>query len=73
MKVSKSTRQTAGILQVKPQRLQTAVWNGTIPAPQKCPAGNFMWTEHDIEAAAWALKRYPQFKAWKRREEVKNV
>ncbi|MEN6307989.1 MAG: hypothetical protein ABFD91_09565 [Anaerohalosphaeraceae bacterium] len=62
-----STRQVAAILQIKPQRLQTAVWDGTVMSPEKSPAGNFMWSIAEIESAAWALKRFPQFKAWQRR------
>lgn len=65
MRQQYSTRQVAqNVLGVKPSCLSRAVWDGSIPAPQKCPAGNFMWTVRDIEAAAWALKRQSKFQAW---------
>lgn len=64
-----STRQAAAILQIKPQRLQTAAWDGTVKTPAKSPAGNFMWSIEDVESAAWALRRYRQFKRWKLQQE----
>ena len=63
----RSTRQTAAILGIKPDRLQKAIWQEKVESPQKGPAGNFMWTIPDIERAAWALGRYKLFEEWKRK------
>jgi hypothetical protein len=59
-----STRQAAGILQIKPDLLQKGIWQGKVTPPAKGPSGNYLWTVRDIEAAAWVMKRYPQFKRW---------
>ena len=64
-----STRQASTILQIRPQRLQTAAWDGTVKSPAKSPAGNFMWSIEDVESAAWALRRYRQFKRWRQQQE----
>ena len=71
MEGSKSTRQAAAILGIKPQRLQTAVWDGTVKSPPKSPAGNFIWSIADIESAAWTMGRFEQFKKWEGQKDEK--
>ncbi len=61
-----STRQVALIiLKVKPDTLQKAIWQGRVNQPSKGPSGQYLWTIHDVESAAWALKCYDQFKRWR--------
>jgi hypothetical protein len=52
-----STREVAKILGLKVGLLTKAVWDGRINPPQKSPAGNFLWTDQDIERASWVLLR----------------
>ena len=54
-----STREVAGILDVKPDTLQKAIWQRRVEAPQKVPGGAYGWTEKDIEKASWVLNRKP--------------
>jgi hypothetical protein len=54
-----STRQVAEILGVRPNYLQTAIWDGRISAPTKGPGNAFLWTESDIDRASWVLLRKP--------------
>jgi len=54
-----STKQVAAILDVRPNRLQLAIWDGRISAPTKGPGNAFLWTDTDIERASWALLRKP--------------
>ena len=63
-----STRQAALILEIRPDLLQKAVWQGKVKSPPKSPSGSYLWSLVDVESAAWALKRYPEFNAWQRRE-----
>lgn len=53
-----STREVAKKLKVQPDRLQKAIWLGKVDSPIKSPSGDFLWTEKDIERAAWALNRF---------------
>jgi len=55
MKELYSTRQVAGLLDVKPDTLQKAIWQNRINPPAKGPGGAYFWTEADIEHASWAL------------------
>jgi len=64
MKHFYSTRQVAGILGIKPDLLQKAIWTNRVIPPIKSPSGNYLWIIDNIESAAWALHRYDQFKAW---------
>jgi hypothetical protein len=50
-----STKDVAKRLQMRPDRLQKAIWLGEVEQPQKSPAGDFLWTEKDIISAAWSL------------------
>lgn len=52
-----STRQVAGLLDIKPDTLQKAIWQGRVNPPSKSPSGNYLWTIEDIERASWALLR----------------
>ncbi|MDI9434067.1 MAG: hypothetical protein QM570_20310 [Planctomycetota bacterium] len=52
-----STRQVARMLGVTPALMTKALWDGRVPAPQKSPSGNFLWTAADIDRASWALLR----------------
>lgn len=54
-----STRQVAAILDVRPNRLQLAIWDGRIPAPIKGPGNAFLWTDSDIESASRILLQKP--------------
>lgn len=57
-----STRDVARKLGILPGTLTRAVWLGHCPAPKKSPGGAFLWTEQDIERAAWALHRTGELK-----------
>jgi len=59
-----STKQAAGILELKPDALSKAVWQDRVTAPPKSPSGNYLWNIAHIEAAAWAMGRFLQFKKW---------
>lgn len=60
-----STRQVAQeILQIKPDTLQKAIWQGRVKAPRKGPSGQYLWTISDVESAAWALRHYDKFERW---------
>ncbi|MHC4637811.1 MAG: hypothetical protein ACYTBP_04105 [Planctomycetota bacterium] len=50
-----STRQAAKLLKVQPYILQQAIWNGRMNAPEKGPAGAYLWTEKDLNHASWVL------------------
>jgi hypothetical protein len=50
-----STRQVAGFLNIKPDTLSKAIWQGRFDPPAKSPSGHFLWTEQDIERASWVL------------------
>jgi hypothetical protein len=54
-----STRQVARLLGVSVSLITKAVWCGRVDPPQKSPAGNFLWTEADIEHASCILLRKP--------------
>jgi len=60
-----STKEVARIFGIRPDILQKAVWLEKIPQPEKI-ANRFFWRLPDIEAAAWALKMYNKFEAWKK-------
>ena len=53
----KSTREAAQRLGMRPDLLQRAIWLGRVQAPAKSPSGDYLWTESDIERAAWAMHR----------------
>ena len=59
-----STRQVARFLNIKPDALQKAIWQGRIKPPLKSPSGNYLWTIKDVESAAWVLHRYDCFAEW---------
>lgn len=50
-----STRQVAGLLSIKSETLQKAIWQLRVEAPQKGLSGNYLWTIRDIDRASWAL------------------
>ena len=50
-----STRQVAGLLNIKPDTLQKAIWQNRVVPPEKGPGGNYLWEESDIQRASWAL------------------
>lgn len=50
-----STKEVARLLGISVTKLQRAVWDGRLDPPQKTPAGNFLWTPHDVERASWVL------------------
>ena len=50
-----STPQVAGLLDIKPDTLQKAIWQGRVKPPMKGPSGQYLWTLRDIEHACWAL------------------
>ena len=54
----RSTPQAARLLGISPSQLAKAVWDGRVAPPQKSPSGNYLWTQEDIEHAAWALGRH---------------
>ena len=50
-----STRQVAGLLAIKPDTLQKAIWQGRVNPPMKGPSGQYLWTLRDIQHSSWAL------------------
>jgi hypothetical protein len=65
MKQFFSTRQVAiDILDCKPDALSKAIWQGRVTPPLKGPSGHYLWDIAYIEAAAWAMGRFEQFKRW---------
>ena len=50
-----STRQVAGLLNIKPDTLQKAIWQGRINPPEKGPSGQYLWTLQDIQHVCWVL------------------
>ncbi len=50
-----STRQVAGLLGIKPDTLQKAIWQNRVIPPTKSPSGSYLWTLSDIERASWVL------------------
>ena len=50
-----STRQVAGLLNIKPDTLAKAIWQERVNAPAKGPSGQYLWTLRDIEHASWVL------------------
>jgi hypothetical protein len=50
-----STRQVAGLLNLKPDTLQKAIWQNRVKPPMKGPSGQYLWMLSDIERASWAL------------------
>ncbi len=50
-----STRQVAGLLNIKPDTLQKAIWQNRVRPPMKGPSGQYLWTVKDIEHASWVL------------------
>ena len=50
-----STPQVAGLLGIKPDTLQKAIWQGRVTQPMKGPSGHYLWTLRDIEHASWVL------------------
>ena len=59
-----STKEVARLLEIKPDTLSRAIWQDRVKSPQKSPGGQFLWTDSDIEKAAWALNRGREFKLW---------
>lgn len=59
-----STRQVAKILELVPDVLHKAIWQGRVKPPQKGPSGNYLWILGDIERASWVLHRYGHFDKW---------
>lgn len=56
-----STREVAKRLGLRPHTLTAAIWNGRVDPPSKSPGGEYLWTDKDIERAAWALHRTAEF------------
>ena len=54
-----STPQVAGLLDIKPDTLQKAIWQQRVKAPMKGPSGQYLWTLQDIEHASWVLFHKP--------------
>ena len=54
-----SSRQAAAMLGLPVHALQRAVWSGRVEAPQKSPAGDFLWTLEDLGHASWILCHCP--------------
>jgi len=52
-----STREASVELGVGVDRLSRAVWSGRVEAPLRGPGNVFLWTEADLERAAWVLCR----------------
>ena len=52
-----STREVAGLLEIKPDTLAKAIWQGRVNPPMKGPSGQYLWTLRDIERASWVLLR----------------
>lgn len=50
-----STRQVAGLLHLKPDTLQKAIWQNRVRPPMKGPSGHYLWMLSDIERASWVL------------------
>jgi hypothetical protein len=68
--IFKNTKQVAILLGVSINKLQRACWLNQInPLPQKSQAGDFLWTEEDIQRASWQLlhKAYRPAVAMERR------
>ena len=59
-----STRQVAGLLNIKPDTLAKAIWQNRVTPPPKSPSGQYLWTIAYIESAAWAMGCFEQFKMW---------
>ncbi len=51
----KSTRQVAELLGLPVSKLARALWLRRFYPPQKSPAGDYLWTQQDVERACWAL------------------
>ena len=51
-----STPQVAGLLGIKPDTLNKAIWQGRVNPPMKGPSGQYLWTLPDIEHASWVLR-----------------
>jgi hypothetical protein len=51
----RGTRDAARLLGIPPGRLNRAVWDGRIPAPQRSPAGDYLWDDEDMRRACRAL------------------
>jgi len=51
------TREVAGLLGIKPDTLQKAIWQNRVDPPAKGPGGAYLWTFEDINRASWVLRR----------------
>ena len=49
------TREAAAILGVRPGTLLRAIWEGRLDEPQRGPGKAFIWSDHDLQQAAWLL------------------
>jgi len=56
-----NTRQAAEMLGVPVARLSRAVWDGRVEEPARSPAGDFLWSPDDVEAASWRLRHCSVF------------
>ena len=54
---TRSTRETAALLELRVTTLSRAVYEGRVTEPGKAPNGSFRWTPKDIERASWVLRR----------------
>ena len=72
MKGIYSTKEVAKILDIKPDQLQKQIWLEKFPAPVKL-ANRYLWSLKNIEAAAWALKRYDKLKAWQEQQSLPKL
>jgi hypothetical protein len=67
-----NTRQVAKMLNVRANLLQRRIWEGTMPEPIRTPAGHFIWSETDVEAAQSLLKKEGYFMQGSKRNETQN-
>ena len=49
------TRQAAKRLRVNPAALSKAVWEGRVEEPLRGPGNVRLWSEEDLQKAAWAM------------------
>ena len=52
-----NTKEAARQIGVGVAALSHAVWEGRVPEPMRAPNKAFLWTEHDMDKAAWVLRR----------------
>jgi len=55
MEVFHSTKEVALLLDIKPDTLNKAIWQGRVKPPRKGPSGAYLWTISDIRRVSWVL------------------